>query len=267
MTENFLNRIINQKKVQLEQAKKIVPLTEEIVRKNLSSSRNSSRSFLHALDRPDRLNIIAEIKRASPSRGPLREQLDPIEIGLDYESYGAAAISVLTEENFFLGSLDDLRYVSQRVSIPTLRKDFLFDPYQIYEAAQQGASALLLIAAILSEDELSNLLEITHRLDMNALVEVHDIPELEKAVAAGAKIIGVNNRNLRTFQVDLQTSFQLASVAPDSVLLVSESGITTPDDIRMLRDSGFDAFLIGELLMRSPHPGKALRELIIRSLN
>lgn len=267
MTENFLNRIIYQKKVQLEQAKKIVPLTEEIVRKNLSPSRNRSRSFLHALDRPDRLNIIAEIKRASPSRGSLREHLDPIEIGLDYESYGAAAISVLTEENFFLGSLDDLRYVSQRVSIPTLRKDFLFDPYQIYEAAQQGASALLLIAAILSEDELSNLLEITHRLEMNALVEVHDIPELEKAVAAGAKIIGVNNRNLRTFQVDLQTSFQLASVAPDSVLLVSESGITTPDDIRMLRDSGFDAFLIGELLMRSPHPGKALRELIIRSLN
>ncbi len=267
MIENFLNRIIDHKKVQLEQSKKIAPLSEETVKKNSPPSRNSSRSFLHALDRPDRLNIIAEIKRASPSKGTLREQLDPIEIGLDYESYGAAAISVLTEENFFLGSLEDLRYVSQRVSIPTLRKDFLFDPYQIYEAALQGASALLLIAAILSEDELRNLLELTHRLDMHALVEVHDIPELENAVAAGAKIIGVNNRNLRTFQVDLQTSFQLASVAPDSVLLVSESGITAPDDIRLLRDAGFDAFLIGELFMRSPHPGKALRELIIRSLN
>jgi indole-3-glycerol phosphate synthase len=267
MTESFLDRILTQKKVQLEQAKKIFPLTEEMVKKSLSSAQFPPRSFLHALDRPDRLNIIAEIKRASPSKGMLRELIDPVEIGLDYDSYGAAAISVLTEENYFLGSLQDLKYVTQNVSIPTLRKDFLFDPYQVYEAALQGASAVLLIVAILSEEELRGLLEITHRLEMNALVEVHNDPELEIAVSVGAKIIGVNNRDLRTFKVDLQTSFQLASRAPDSIVLVSESGITTPDDIRLLREAGFDAFLIGELLMRSPHPGKALRELIIRSLN
>ena len=267
MTDNFLDQIVQHKKVRLEQARRSIPLTEESVIKALSSSRLTQRSFLRALDRPDRLNIIAEIKRASPSKGTIREALDPIEIGLDYESYGASAISVLTEQDYFLGRLEDLKLVSQSVSIPTLRKDFIFDPYQILEAAMEGASAILLIAALLTEEALRDLMDVTHRLNMNALVEVHNLEELAKALGTGAQIIGVNNRDLRTFKVDLQVSLQLAAEAPDSVVLVSESGITTPDDIRLLRDAGFDAFLIGELFMRSPHPGKSLRELIIRSLN
>jgi indole-3-glycerol phosphate synthase len=267
MQEDFLARIIQQKKLRLEPLKKASPLSEEAVLRQLSPQRLALRSFQRALDRDDRLNLIAEIKRASPSRGTLRVPLDPIEIGLDYESYGAAAISVLTEEDHFQGSLADLKLVSDRVTLPTLRKDFIFDPYQIYEAALNGASAILLIVAALEPPLLKELLEIAHRIGLGALVEVHDAKELERALSAGSKIIGINNRDLKTFRVDLQTSLRLGPLVPESILLVSESGISTSDDISLLQDAGFDAFLIGELFMRSPHPGRALRELIIRGLN
>lgn len=267
MLHNFLTQIVNQKRARVEQLKKAAPLAEDEVLKALSPARLLARSFLHALDRPDRLNIIAEIKRASPSKGTLRESMDVIQVGLDYESFGAAAISVLTEEDFFLGSLDDLKQVSENVSLPILRKDFVVDPYQVYEAALGGASAILLIVALLDVGMLRELLAMVDRLGMNALVEVHSDEELETALQCGAKIVGINNRDLKTFGVDLQTSLQLAPLVPDSTILVSESGITTTDDIHLLQDAGVDAFLIGELFMRSAHPGRTLRELIIRSLN
>jgi indole-3-glycerol phosphate synthase len=267
MVNNILTQIVNQKRIRVEHLRKTVPLSEAEVLKALSPARMLSRSFLHALDRSDRLNIIAEIKRASPSKGTLRDPLDVIQVGLDYESYGAAAISVLTEEDHFLGSLVDLKQISESVSLPILRKDFIVDPYQVYEAALGGASAVLLIVAMLDAGLLNELMEIVHRLGMNAMVEIHNAEELEIALQCGAKIIGINNRDLKTFVVDLQTSLRLAPLVPDSTILVSESGITTSDDINLLRDAGVDGFLIGELFMRSPHPGKTLRELIIRSLN
>jgi indole-3-glycerol phosphate synthase len=227
----------------------------------------TSRSFLDALNRTDRLNFIAEVKKASPSKGVLREQFDPVEIGMAYESNGAAAISVLTEENYFHGSLEHLKLVRQNCSPPILQKDFIFDPYQIYEAAAAGADAVLLIVAVLAPETLIDLHKVVQRVGLDALVEVHNLQELKMALDCEAQIIGINNRDLKTFKVDLQTTLQLAPHVPDSVILVSESGITTPDDIRILRNAGCDAFLVGELFLKSDQPGKTLRELMIRSFN
>ncbi len=267
MEENRLLKIVEVKRRRLEQLKQTCPLSEEqaagIARKTLVKTR----SFCDALARDDRLNFIAEIKKASPSKGVLREEYDPVEIAIDYESHGAAAISILTEEDHFLGSLEHLKRVRPIVSRPLLRKDFIFDPYQIHEAAAAGADAILLIVAILDAAKLAGLLALTEQAGLDALVEVHDRQELNMALGAGAKIIGVNNRDLRTFKVDLHATLQLAPHVPDAVVLVSESGIQTADDIRMLRDAGCDAFLIGEAFMKSEKPGKALRELLIRSLN
>jgi indole-3-glycerol phosphate synthase len=226
-----------------------------------------TRSFYDALDRSDRLNLIAEMKKSSPSKGILREEYDPVEIAIDYESHGAAAISILTEEDYFQGTLEHIRRVRPIVSRPLLRKDFIFDPCQIYETAAAGADAVLLIAAILDATMLTNLIGLAEEVGLDSLVEVHDLHELNTAVGCRARIIGINNRDLTTLKVDLHTTLQLAPHVPDAAILVSESGIQTADDIRMLRDVGCDAFLIGEAFMKSDRPGRALRELIIRSLN
>ena len=267
MQESILTTIVNQKRQRVLELKKTSPLTEGQVLRPSAKQLSTQRAFYRALEHPDRINLIAEIKRASPSKGILREKVDPVELSMSYESHGAAAISVLTEEDHFLGSLEDLRKVKRHVSCPVLRKDFIVDPYQVVEAAMVGADAILLIAALHEAAALSGLLELTDRVGLNALVEVHNRPELEMALASGAQIVGVNNRDLRTFRVDIQTSLQLAPHVPDSIVLVSESGIGTADDIRMLKDVGYDAFLIGEFFMKSPDPGKALRDLLIRSLN
>ncbi len=267
MEENRLTKIVEKKRASLELAMKKKPLPELLNSLKSVHTLIKTRSFYNALDRSDRLNLIGEIKKSSPSKGVLREEFDPVEIGMDYEANAAAAISVLTEEHHFQGSLEHLRNVRACVSRPILRKDFLFDPYQIYEAAEAGADAVLLIVAILEPKTLSSLLEIIHEQELDALVEVHNPEELRIALDCGATIVGVNNRDLTTFKVDLQTSLHLAPHVPDSIILVSESGINTSDDIRMLRDAGYDAFLIGELFMKAEHPGRALRELMIRSLN
>jgi len=251
----------------VEHLKQVMPLSEDQVSRNLPGRPVTTRSFLGALSRTDRLNFIAEIKKASPSKGILREAFDPVEIGIGYESSGAAAISVLTEENYFQGALDHLRRVRQSCSPPILRKDFIFDTYQLYEAVAAGADAVLLIAAMLDPPALLQLHDAAQRIGLDVLVEVHNAQELKVALECEPKIIGVNNRDLKSFKVDLQTTLQLAPHVPDSVLLVSESGINTADDIRILRDAGCDAFLIGELFMKSGHPGKALRELMIRSFD
>jgi indole-3-glycerol phosphate synthase len=266
LDDNRLAQIVESKKARLEQLKKMIP-AGAVQSSAARTTLVKTRSFYDALARDDRLNLIAEIKKASPSKGLLREEYDPVEIAIDYESHGAAAISILTEEDHFLGSLEHLQRVRPNVSRPLLRKDFIFDPYQVYEAAGAGADAILLIVAILDAATLASLIQLAEQAGLDALVEVHDRHELNTALGAGAKIIGINNRNLKTFTVDLHTTLQLAPHVPDAAILVSESGIHTADDIRMLRDAGCDAFLIGEAFMKSEKPGRALRELMIRSLN
>jgi len=206
--------------------------------------------------------IIAEIKKASPSKGILSTSFDPPEIARTYEQGGAAALSVLTDARYFQGSLSDLQAARAAVGIPVLRKDFTIATSQILEGAANGADAILLIAAILSERELRDFREAAGRYGLSALVEVHDRRELDLAVASGASLIGVNNRNLRTFEVRLETSLELSQHMPSDALLVSESGIHTPADIARLRAAGYSAFLVGEHLMKAADPADALRALV-----
>jgi indole-3-glycerol phosphate synthase len=206
--------------------------------------------------------IIAEIKKASPSKGALTGHFDPTAIARKYAAGGAAALSVMTDEEFFQGSLSDLEAARAAVTIPVLRKDFTLDEIHVVEAAAHGADAILLIAALLEEAELRNLREAASRYRMAALVEVHDDAELDAAIASGAQIIGVNNRNLHTFEVTLETSLRLAPGIPKGVIRVSESGIDSREAITRLGDAGFQAFLVGEHLMRAAEPDRALRALL-----
>jgi len=229
----------------------------EVLGEETRASRRDFRAAL--LDREPA--IIAEIKRASPSRGVIANDFDPAVIARAYEDGGASALSVLTDEKFFHGSLDDLCLARGAVTLPVLRKDFTIDEYHIAEAAAHSADAVLLLAAILSEKRLRQLRQYAWRFRMAALVEVHDENELEAALASGAELIGVNNRNLRTFKDDLTTSLRLAERIPAGIIRVSESGIKSAQDVQKLRQAGYDAFLVGEHLMRSRDPAHALREL------
>jgi indole-3-glycerol phosphate synthase len=205
--------------------------------------------------------IIAEIKKASPSKGLLSENFDPGLISKRYQSGGAASISVLTDERFFQGGWADLQAAREAVSLPILRKDFTVDSLHVVEAAARGADAILLIAAILETGEMRRFRELAEGYGLDVLVEVHDEEELERALASGATILGVNNRDLRTFSVHLDTSLRLAERIPAGVLKVSESGILSPDDVRLLRGAGYQAFLVGEHLMKSADPAAALEAL------
>ena len=205
--------------------------------------------------------IIAEIKKASPSKGMLASHFDPSSIARTYSNGGAAALSVLTDRQFFQGSLGDLETARAAVSFPVLRKDFTLDEFHVVEAAAHGADAILLIAALLEEKEMLRLRELADRYQMAALVEVHDAPELQAALDSGAVIVGVNNRNLHTFEVSIETSVQLADKIPANVVRVSESGIHSHSDVARLADAGFHAFLVGEHLMKSADPAAALKEL------
>lgn len=256
--ENILDRILERKRIRLAAARSAVPL-EELLR-HPPSSLPLPRRFEEALHQPG-VNIIAEIKRRSPSKGIIREDFDPVEIARAYTDHGACAISCLTEEDFFDGSLENLRRVRSVTPLPLLRKDFIFDRYQLFEAWHAGADAVLLIAAMLEPALFKDLLEEAYSLGLDVLVEVHNQSEVEMVMAFDTRILGINNRNLRTFVTTLQTSLDLAAALPDSVTLVSESGIRTSADIRTLREAGFSAFLIGEELMRSVDLGAVLAEL------
>jgi indole-3-glycerol phosphate synthase len=223
-----------------------------------AADRRDVRNFRAALTQSHPA-IISEIKKASPSKGVLSESFDPAAIARLYALGGAAALSVLTEREFFKGSLDDLSAARAAIELPVLRKDFTIDEVHVIEAAAHGADAILLIAALLSESELRRFRELAAQFQMAALVEVHDEAELETALASGAEIVGVNNRNLHTFEVKLETSLTLAGKIPSSVVKVAESGIHSSSDVKKL--AGFDAFLVGEHLMKSPDPAAALREL------
>ena len=206
--------------------------------------------------------IISEIKKASPSKGVLSHDFDPVRIARQYAAGGASALSVLTDVSFFQGSLADLRAARAAVPLPVLRKDFTISPYHVVEAAAHGADAILLIAAILGEQEIREYRELAARYRMAALVEVHNQRELEVAIAAGSDLIGVNNRDLTTFQVTLETSLELAPLMPAGAVCVSESGIHDAGDVRRLRAAGYHAFLVGEHLMKSGDPAAALRSLV-----
>ena len=219
-----------------------------------------ARDFAGAL-KADRLCLIAEVKKASPSAGIIKSRLQPVALARRYAAGGAAAVSVLTEPKYFRGSLGHLLSVSLAVPVPVLRKDFLFDSYQVYEARANGADALLLIVAVLDQAQLTDLLLLTRRLGMEALVEVHDEHEVERALDAGAKVIGINNRDLRTFTVDLKTTERLRRLIPTDRVVVAESGIKNARDIRRLRQWGADAVLIGETLVTAPSPEAKIREL------
>jgi indole-3-glycerol phosphate synthase len=234
----------------------------EAMRRRAEAAPRRPGIFRQALERGDRINVIAECKRRSPARGLLRPTYNPVAIASGYEAAGAAALSVLTEPTFFDGSLAHLAAVRAAVTLPILRKDFVVDPYQLYEARATGADAVLLIVAALTPQALTTLLAGAEALELDALVEVHDLDELQRAIDAGARIIGVNNRNLRTLAVNLQTSYRLIGRMPRGVTSVSESGLKSVEDLSQLRAAGYHGFLLGERLMTSPDPGAALRMLL-----
>lgn len=253
-----LTTIIAARRRRIEDMRARVPLDNL---RQAAEARSEFRDFAGSLARKC-LSVIAEIKKASPSRGLLRADFRPPEIARSYQQAGASAISVLTEEEFFQGSLDHLKGVRGAVSLPILRKDFVVDEYQVYESAAAGADALLLIVAALDDKDLKILLELSERLRVAALVEVHTAEELERAIAAGAQIIGINNRNLNTLEVSLETSFRLREKIPPACLAVSESGIKSGEDLERLSSAGFNAVLIGEHLMLADDPGEELSRLL-----
>lgn len=241
--------------------KRKVRKSPELLRQEAESmERDTGFPFEAALRKPE-LSFICEVKKASPSKGVLAPEFPYLQIASEYEEAGADAVSCLTEPEYFQGSDRYLKEIAGKSSIPVLRKDFTVDPYMIYEAKVLGASAALLICALLDRGEIREGIQIADSLGMSALVEAHDEEEVEKALDAGARIIGVNNRDLRTFQVNLDNSRRLRRLVPSEILFVSESGIRTSEDIRRLRENGTDAVLIGETLMKRPDKKKALREL------
>lgn len=258
--DDILSQIVARKRERLHEIKAGYPLSalraEAVPRTELQAHR-----FAAALQ-GDAINIIAEIKRRSPSKGVIRTDFDPVSIARNYAANGAAALSVLTEEEYFDGSLDYLRAVRQITALPLLRKDFIFDEYQIYEALLAGADCILLIAAMLESEQLNDLLQTAHELGLDVLVEVHDREEAEKVLHYDVRLLGVNNRNLRTFATTLETSLQLAAELPAGLTLVSESGLRTRADLERLRAAGFQAFLIGEEFMRATDEGMALRTIL-----
>jgi indole-3-glycerol phosphate synthase len=256
---SVLGRIVADTRERVHTRKRAQPIERMLA---LSRTPEGRRHFARRLARGGGINVIAEFKKRSPSRGLIRDDLHPVAVAQSYEIAGAAALSILTNETFFGGSLGDLSEARAATFLPTLQKDFIVDPYQVREAWIAGADAVLLIAAVLSDAELMQLKEAAYELLLDPLVEVHDREELERALSCGATLIGVNNRDLRTMEVRLETALELAPLIPDDVVAVAESGIRTSADLRRLRDAGYDGFLIGEHLMAAPQPGAALEALL-----
>ncbi|MFT3745108.1 MAG: indole-3-glycerol phosphate synthase TrpC [Pyrinomonadaceae bacterium] len=262
MSETFLDKIIAKTREKVARNRSL-GYADAIERraKKVRSAKEANR-FHSALSRRDRTNIIAEIKRASPSKGVIKADIDVAKVARDYANGGAAAISVLTESEYFSGDMVDLVVAAKTVNIPVLRKDFMVDSYQIFEAAAAGADAILLIVAALSEAELAEFSAIADGLGMDSLVEVHTDEELEIARIRGAKIIGVNNRNLQTLEVSLDVSRELIANRSEGVLMIAESGLSSKSEIEELKALGFDGFLIGETLMRTGNASETLGGLI-----
>lgn len=256
---HILTRIIEAKRKRLQAAKMRVP--EPIV-KRMAETAKSVPSFRDALERGGPVRIIAEVKKASPSKGVLKADLDPATQARAYRAAGACAVSVVTEEDFFQGDLAWVSAIRDASGLPVLRKDFVYEPFQVYETRAGGASAILLIVAMLEPERLKDLLSLARILNLDVLVEVHDEAELGEALEAGATIVGVNNRDLKTFQVDIQTSVRLSKLIPDDRFFVVESGIHGKADVDLLLNAGADAFLIGEHLLTSADPAASMRGLL-----
>jgi len=257
----ILSQIIEEKRKVVEEAKVRCP-QDEIVGKLAKVSR--PRRFAKEISKEHHINLIAEIKKASPSKGVLRKDFDPGKIASIYQVNGASALSVLTEEKFFLGNLAHIREVKEITNLPILRKDFIIDPYQVYESALYGAEAILLIADILSKEELKKFLSLSKKLKLDAVVEVHNEEDIKKALLADAKIIGINNRDLHTFKVDLDVTARLISAIPEDKIIISESGIRSHEDIMTLKSIGVRAVLIGEAFMTASDIETKIKELMGR---
>ena len=255
----MLDEIVEKTKLRIDEEKKIKSL-DDLKAEVLSKEIEMDFPFKKALSAPD-ISIIAEVKRASPSKGLIAEDFDYVKIAKEYEEAGASAISVLTEPYFFLGSDDYLSDIAQNVSIPILRKDFVIDEYMIWQAKALGASAILLIVSILDTVQLKKYLDLAHDLGLSAIVETHDASEISTAMIVGAEIIGVNNRNLNDFTVDIENSINLRRCVSGDVVFISESGIKTKEDVTRLKENNVDAVLIGETLMKSDDKKSMISEL------
>jgi indole-3-glycerol phosphate synthase len=256
----ILSEIIRHKKIEIQQLKKDRSLT--LLKKEVASLPRRKNDFLPSLKRVRGMAVIAEIKRRSPSKGLLCQNFDPVKIARDYENSGASALSVLTDQKYFGGSVEILKKVKKMSSLPILRKDFIIDEYQIYESRLMNADALLLIVRVFPLERLNLFYSLAKRLGLEVLFEVHDLADLKKALSAKARVIGINNRDLATFHVDIQVSKRLAVKVPKRCVLISESGITSTEDLRQLQKCGFRAVLVGEFLMKDPHPGRVLKRLL-----
>ncbi len=258
---DILNRIVATKREEIALALKKTPLA---AMREDAESRLLTRDFEGALRAKIAAGlpaVIAEVKKASPSKGVIRADFIPADIAQSYAEYGAACLSVLTDRQYFQGCADYLKQARASCDLPVLRKDFMVDPYQVYEARVMGADCILLIAACLDDAQMAELEAIAHGLDMAVLVEVHDRAELERALKLKTPLVGINNRNLRSFEVSLDTTLGMLADVPADRLLVTESGILGRDDVRLMREHGVNAFLVGEAFMRQPEPGAALAEL------
>lgn len=257
MAEDFLKKIVEEKKVSLKENKKKFP-QKELEEK--SRKPRLKRSFKKALVNAQRISLIAEIKQASPSKGIIRKDFNPADIALVYQDAGADAISVLTEKIYFKGELSHIEEVRKKVKLPILRKDFIIEAYQIYESCVAGADAILLISEILSKSQISEFLSLAKTLDLDCLVEATSETELNKILKTEAQIIGINNRDLRSFKVDLEISKKLVPLIPGGKIIVSESGIKEADDLNSLKDLGVNAVLIGEALLKAEDAAVKIRQ-------
>ncbi|MDP8298403.1 MAG: indole-3-glycerol phosphate synthase TrpC [Candidatus Tantalella remota] len=255
----ILSRIIEKKRREVDLAQKEVSLNEM---KEMAESGYIKSMFKKSISRKGHINLIAEVKKSSPSQGIIRADFDPLKIAFTYHATGASAISVLTDERFFEGKLEYLKMIKERVSLPILRKDFIIDEYQVYESAVSGADAILLIAHILTQEELNRYHSLAKDLGMDVLVEVHNEEEVEKALKSPASIIGINNRDLNDFNVDVSVTQRLIRMIPENKVIVSESGIKSYEDIMFLKSMGVNAVLIGETFMRAENIGEKVRELM-----
>ncbi|MBX3421097.1 MAG: indole-3-glycerol phosphate synthase TrpC [Pirellulaceae bacterium] len=255
----ILDKILAHKRTEIEQAGRVRPLRDMM---KLADDAPPTRDFIEPLRHAPPIRLIAEVKKASPSKGVIRQNFDPVEIARAYEAGGASCLSVLTDVHFFQGSLDYLRSIRSSVSLPLLRKDFIIHPYQVFEARAAGADAILLIAECLDQRELKSLYQLATELGMSVLIELYDERNLDNVLSTGAALVGVNNRDLQTFKVDLQHTIRLRRQIPDDKVVVGESGIETTADARMLESNRVQAMLVGESLMRQADVGLATRQLL-----
>jgi len=259
-TPDILKKIVHRKREEIAERTEQRPLSQLIA----DTPEAPTRGFVAALEakiNAGQAGVIAEIKKASPSKGVIRENFRPAEIARSYQQGGAACLSVLTDIDFFQGNDAYLQEARAACSLPVIRKDFIIDPYQVYEARAMGADCILLIVACLEDARMQALNELAHELGLDVLVEVHDQAELERALALNNRLVGINNRNLRTFEVSLETTLELLKMIPEDHIVVTESGIHTPADVALMREHNVNAFLVGEAFMRADEPGEKLAEL------